>query len=187
MKNLLFQVLLSIVALLVLPATVFLQKKPPTVFVDKGACPFECCTYGKWKTEKKIVLYARPDKRSKIVGSVPAKMNVTALTGEVRTIGGRFTVKKPFEKYQPGDVLWLYTYSGEGVFKIWFKGKMYEENLGFSPYGGSMGDRCQVEAQCWGELDKNLDQTWWIKIRTRKGLIGWTTQSEDFSGADACG
>lgn len=178
---------LSVIALLLLQTNIFSQKKPPIIFIDKGACPFECCTYGKWKTEEKVVLYARPDKRSKIIGSVPAKAKVTALTGEVRTVGGRFVVKKQFEKYQPGDVLWLYTYLGEGVFKIWYKGKMYEEKLGFSPYGGSMGSRCEVKELCWGEMDKELDQTWWIKIKTAKGVTGWTTQSENFSGADACG
>lgn len=163
------------------------QRRPPTVFVDEGACPFECCTYREWKTEKTTTAYARPDRRSKQVGHFIAGTQVVALTGQVRTVAGRFIVKKPHEKFKRGDVICLYTYLGEGVFKIWFRGKISEENIGFSPYGGSMGKRCEVENLCWGELEKELRMTWWIKIRSADGWIGWTNLGENFSGADECG
>lgn len=163
------------------------QAKPPARFIDRGACPFECCRYGTWKTEKTTIGYARANKHSKRIGKFLAGSNVAAMSGEVRTVPSRFVFKKKYEKYKPGDVLWVYTYLGEGVFKVWFKQRMYEENLGFSPYGGSMGNRCQVERLCWGELDKELQMTWWIKIRTDEGWVGWTDQAENFSGADGCG
>lgn len=173
--------------LMLLPIVASSQKRPPTVFVDKGACPFECCTYRAWKTEKTTTAYARPDRRSKQVGKFLAGTQVMALTGQVRTVAGRFVVQRPHEKYNRGDVVWLYTYLGEGVFKTWFRGKMSEENIGFSPYGGSMGKRCEVENLCWGELDKELEMTWWIKVRSADGWVGWTNQGENFSGADQCG
>ena len=39
-------------------------------------------------------------------------------------------------KYRPGNVLWVYTPLGEGFYKVWFRGKMYEEALEFmsGPY-----------------------------------------------------
>lgn len=186
MKNL-SRLWLVIAFLFPIQIDVFSQTNPPTTFVDRGACPFECCTYRQWKTEKTTVAYARPDERSKIIGKFLKGAKVKALTGEVRTVASRFVVKKAHEKYRPGDILWVYTYFGEGVFKIWHQEKMYQENLEFSPYGGSMGKRCEVEAQCWGELDKELQMTWWVKIKSAKGWTGWTNHAENFSGADQCG
>jgi hypothetical protein len=186
MKRLLIS-LAVIVHLGLLPICAYSQAQHPATLVDRGACPFECCAYRQWKTEKTTTAYARPDKRSKRVGKFVAGTKVAALTGEVRTVAGRFVVKKAYQKYRPGDIIWVYTYSGEGLFKIWFKGKMSEENLGFSPYGGSMGKRCEATEQCWGELEKELRMTWWIKIKSADGWVGWTNQGENFSGADLCG
>jgi hypothetical protein len=39
-------------------SALFAQAKAPAVYVDKGACPFECCTYRAWRTEKNTVAYA---------------------------------------------------------------------------------------------------------------------------------
>jgi hypothetical protein len=83
--------------------------------------------------------------------------------------------------------LWVYTYQGEGFFKVWYKGRIYSEELMFSPYGGSTGRRCEETDDCWGELDKELNSVWWIKIRSADGRVGWTSAGENFSGADACG
>jgi hypothetical protein len=161
---------------------------PPEFYIDKGACPGECCTYREWTVQKVMATYARPDLNSARVGNLRAGTKVIALTGEVHTIPSRFVIKKAYEKYQPGDILWVYTYIGEGHFKIWFKGKMYQEALGFSPYGGSPGERCETSVEyCWGELDRKLRMTWWIKIKSKDGRIGWTNQGENFRGADACG
>jgi hypothetical protein len=183
-----WQKLFLVSGILLLPLRVaFPQKEPPRFFVDKGACPFECCQYGRWKTEKTTRLYQRPDIRSKQVASVRAGSRVTALTGEVHTVPSRFLVKKAHERYKPGEVIWVYTYQGEGFFKVWYKGRMYTEELVFSPYGGSTGTRCEEEKTCWGELDKELNSIWWIKVRSADGRVGWTNAGGNFSGADACG
>lgn len=180
--------LLLVLFILLAPLRIsFSQKAPPTYFNDKGACPFECCTYGRWKTEKTTKLYERPNVRSRQIGKAVAGSRVRALTGEVHTIPSRFVVKKSHGRYRPGDVLWIYTYQGEGFFKVWFKGRMYVEELVFSPYGGSMGRRCEVAEHCWGELDRVLNSDWWIKIKLAGGRVGWTNEGENFSGADACG
>lgn len=187
MKENLPRLLLVLLILLAPLRLSFSQQAPPRFFNDKGACPFECCTYRRWKTEKTTKLYERPDARSKQIGSVIAGSRVRAVTGEVHTVPSRFVVKKPHERYKPGDVLWVYTYQGEGFFKVWFKGRMYVEELLFSPYGGSAGQRCEVTEQCWGTLDKELNSVWWIKIKRADGRVGWTNEAENFSGADGCG
>jgi hypothetical protein len=159
------------------------KKTPPKFYVDKGACPGEGCRYGGTaKVRKTTIAYARPDTRSPQIGRFMAGSEVVSLTGEVHTIPSRFVVKKAHEKYQPGDILWVYTYLGEGYFKVWFGGKMYSESLLFSPYGGGPGKRCEDSPDCWGELDQNLKMSWWIKIKGKDGLVGWTKQRENFIG-----
>lgn len=179
--------MLSVFVVLLLSASqTIAQKHPPRLYIDKGACPGECCTYRQWKTDITTTLFSRPDANSGRVGIARAGSKVKAITGEVHTIAGRFITKKRHGRYRPGDVLWVYTYRGEGLFKVWFQGRMREEQLEFSPWGGSSGTRCEQSGTCWGELDRQLEFTWWIKIRTADGVTGWTNQGKNFTGADAC-
>ncbi len=83
--------------------------------------------------------------------------------------------------------MWVYTYLGEGRFKVWRDGAVQEEDLGFSPHGGSPGARCENKRQCWGELEKALKFSWWVKVRSKEGWEGWSDQPEHFGNKDACG
>jgi hypothetical protein len=161
----------------------------PSPYTDAGACPFECCTYREWKVEHRTVLHAAPKGGAAAVGKVERGDSVMALTGEVVTVPARFRVKRDHGDHHAGDAFWVYTYIGEGFFKVWHDEKMEEEQLDFSPYaGGTGGERCEEsERQCWGELDTRLKMTWWIKLRTSRGVEGWSREHENFSGSDACG
>ncbi|MCU7805617.1 MAG: hypothetical protein KZQ96_20715 [Candidatus Thiodiazotropha sp. (ex Lucinoma borealis)] len=78
------------------------------------------------------------------------------------TTPSRFIVKREYKSftgktYKPGDILLVHSYKGEGYFIVEFNGETYEEDLLFSPYGASTGNRCQNDPkQCWGELDREL-------------------------------
>ncbi len=181
MKKLLLSIVVAI-----LPAGATGADAPPAR-VDKGACPFECCTYRAWNTETDTLVYAAPDREARVVGRLKAGQIVEAITGEVHSSPVRFVVNRPHAGYKPGDILWVYTYLGEGHFKVWRDGAMREEDLGFSPYGGSAGSRCENKEQCWGELDKELTFTWWVKLRSKEGWEGWSDQPEHFGNKDACG
>jgi hypothetical protein len=164
------------------------QAKPPATYVDKGACPFECCTYRRWKTDKTTVLYATANKSSKVVGKVTAGTNVNAITGEVRTVPGKYVIVKAHDKYKPGDVLWVYTPQGEGYYTVWFNGQMYNEELEYmsGPFEQSL-PRCEETPECWGKLEKDLKADWWVKIKGPRGIVGWTNEPDNFSNKDACG
>lgn len=180
--------LLSGIVLALLPAVALAADSPPATYIDKGACPFECCTYRTWHTKADTVAYATPEGKAKVVGLLKAGSTVEGITGEVHSTPGRFVVRKPHAGYKAGDVLWVYTYLGEGHFKVWRNGAMHEEDLGFSPYGGgSPGARCENKKECWGELEKELKFTWWVKVRSREGWEGWSKQPERFANKDACG
>ncbi|MDR1968432.1 MAG: hypothetical protein LBQ32_07040 [Burkholderiaceae bacterium] len=183
--------MLLIAALLFLVSSqAYSQSKPPPIpYIDKGACPFECCTYQKWETLKTTSAYVSPDKNSRRIGVFKIGNNVVGLTGEVRTIvPGKFVIQKAHEKYKPGDVLWIYTPLGEGFYKVWFKGRMYEEEIPYisGPYETS-SPSCEETPKCWGKLEKEMQVEWWVKIKSSEGWSGWTNQIENFGGMDACG
>lgn len=161
--------------------------KAPDIYIDKGACPFECCTYRSWTVNANTVLYISPDEESAKIGEVKKGEVVQGVTGEVRTKAGKFIVHTAQGRFFPGDVIWIYTYLGEGHFTAWYKGEFFEAELGFSPYEGSMGKRCEKGDYCWGELEKELDTVWWVKIKSKSGLQGWSNRAENFGHKDACG
>lgn len=169
------------ITIMCLPLYAAQQMTEGARFVDKGVCPGEGCSYGAWKVMKTTPLRARPDDDSPIIGTLQAGARVQALTGEVHVVPGQFVVSKSHGRYKKGDVLWVYTYTGEGIFKVRFGGKIYKEDLGFSPHGGSSGDRCQETDDCWGELKESYQDRWWVRIKTKKGLTGWA-EAEYFSG-----
>jgi hypothetical protein len=173
-------------------ANVIAQRKPakdrPAVYTEQGACPFECCTYREWWAAKPVPVYASASPGAAQLRMLAKGEHVRAITGFVRTQAGEFTVTRNHGRYKAGDTLWVYSYRGEGNFLIWFKGKMFDEDLGFSPYGGSGGTRCQDDAKnCWGHLKADLSNDWWIKLRLQDGRIVWTNKGSDFSNTDKCG
>ena len=153
----------------------------PPFLVEEGACPGEGCEYGTWRVLRSAVLRAQPSTRAKVVGRCEAGSKVEALGGRVRTVAGRFVVSKPHDPFRPGDVIWVYTYRGEGSFTTWFRGKFSQQDLGFSPWGGATGVRCETERGCWGRLDQRLRFTWWVQVRNADGVTGWTNAAADFS------
>jgi len=160
---------------------------PPAFHVEPGACPFECCVYRTWTVRAETPIHARPDATAPVVGHLKAGTTVQAITGEVHSRPVRFVVRRPHAGWAAGDSLWVYGYLGEGHFTVWRDGAMREEHLGFSPYGGTPGARCENAAQCWGELETPLRFTWWVKVRTPDGREGWSDRPERFDGKDACG
>jgi hypothetical protein len=164
-------------------------KTHPLTFIDKGACPFECCMYRRWNTLKDTVAYVSPDKRSKRVGVFKKGSSVRGITGEVRTLTpGKFVITKTHEKYRPGDVLWVYTPIGEGFYKVWFRGRMIEQSMEYmsGPYE-TTSPSCAETKECWGELKTPLKTVWWVKVRSSAGRIGWTDQADNFGNMDSCG
>jgi len=161
---------------------------PPEMFVDEGACPFECCTYGTWKASVDIPAYASSDKEAPTIGVIPAGANIEAVTGQVRTRGVPFLVTQAHDDAIPGERFLVYTYQGEGVFRIWRKGQWQEWELGFSPYGGTPGTRCeQVGGGCFGHLERELQSDWWVQVHLPDGGKAWVNGHAGFEGQDACG
>lgn len=160
--------------------------RPPKALLDRGACPFECCHYGRWTANREIPAFAAPRRGSLRVASIAPGTSVEALDGFVRTSGQAFRVQRAHGDYRPGDTLMVYTYQGEGFFRIWHAGQWRDEDLSFSPYGGSGGTRCTEDTRCWGTLAAPLQSDWWVRVRLPDARVLWVRGNAGFAGQDAC-
>jgi hypothetical protein len=150
---------------------------PPVPYIDKGACPFECCTYREWNVVKPTVIRTAMNDTSPIVARLKAGEKVRGMTGVVITTEPgivqalkRTTVGNM--RVNPGDRVYVLTNLGEGFAKVWFKGRIVQSE----PYDESIF-----------KLIRETKSVWWVKIKDRRGRIGWTRQPDNFGNIDQCG
>jgi hypothetical protein len=151
----------------------------PRPFVEPGACPGEGCTYGVWQALMSVPVHESAESVP-VSKSIREGQLVCSLTGDVHTMLGHFVVERQHGAYESGDTILVYTYRGEGRFLVEFDGVQFEEDLGFSPWGGTYGTRCEHE-QCWGRLQAALDFTWWVQVDDLSGVAGWVQGAEGFN------
>lgn len=164
--------------LFIVSGQIFAQPKLP--YVDVGACPFECCTYRQWIANEDTVLSKNMSDKSPIAFKVKKGEKVTGVTGVVITTKAgivkvlRNTTIDDSNKIpvKAGETLYLLTYLGEGFYRTWHRGRIvvgvYYEN----------SDVKQISEP---------EGVWWIKIKNRRGQIGWTKESGNFENQDSCG
>lgn len=148
-------------------------------YKDVGACPFECCMYRQWTATKALVIRKTMSDRSAVAFRIKKGEKVRGMTGVViTTVAGKAEILKDFTlesskvKLKKGDAISLLTYLGEGWYRMWYRGKFFEDD-GYAE--GEINIVTQPES------------VWWVKIRNRKGQIGWTKSSESFDNQDQCG
>jgi hypothetical protein len=156
-----------------------LAQGPRLPYKDTGACPFECCTYRGWVTNKDTVIYKEMRAGgSPVAFRVEKGEKVTGITGVVITTeAGRVKALKSFTtssgvRIRANDIFYLLTYRGEGFYLIWYKGKKFE---------------AEAYDQSNMKVLSEPVAVWWVKIRNRKGQIGWTKLPENFDNKDSCG
>ncbi|MDA1234379.1 MAG: hypothetical protein O3A53_06235 [Acidobacteria bacterium] len=165
-------------------------ERPPEYYVADNACPFECCMYGEWTALEPKTLYRAPES-AEAIGAVEANQTVEALGGEMRLrptpVLVRFAGVEGLTA-KAGDIVFLLDYSGESFGNVWVDGEVQ------SASGFGARENCPSPNQeCWGEVLRPEDAgnwrngVWWIEIKTKDGTIGWTSEADHFTGADACG
>lgn len=158
-------------------------KRLPTIYINKGECPFECCQYRTWKVEKDANLYNKPSGK-KIVGTITKGDSVEGLTGQVESRPLLVTatadhVDGDGNKFSKGDKFYLLTNRGEGFFLAWFSGRLF--NMGCFGIENFCGENTN-----WATTKQTYKHVWWKRIKTREGIEGWTKE-DVFSNQDACG
>jgi SH3-like domain-containing protein len=178
---------------------------PPLPYVEQGVCPFECCQYRDWRASRPMTAHdgwddPRLTARRKTVFGIARGDTITAMTGLVMTTkAGRLRINKDatltsvpsrFPKQPPekvsahaGDVLYLLVPHGEGVYTIWYDGRLLESvdvsDLMVAAVGQTVG------APPKDVLEQPVYE-WWVRVRNQQGEVGWTDRARDFTGADAC-
>jgi hypothetical protein len=131
------------------------------------------------------------------MGLLAAGDSVDAATGFVRTVPTPLIVTRPARQlangaylYEPGDTIWVYTYLGEGTYRARRDTGAFFEDM-FLP-GAVEGvhptdAECRADSLCWAVFSPPTETVWWVRVRTRAGIVGWVTATDRFSGKDACG
>jgi pentatricopeptide repeat protein len=165
---------------------------PPKIYRSLGACPFECCTYRKWKTEKPVRVQESIQSPA-IVAEVPAGADVTGVTGEVHVEPEPYAVLENNGVLKAGDVVFFLDYEGEGYVSYWYKGKIKPDlglDDGLTSYTddeclpGRQKGACSLRKMRPG---KKFLTEWWVKIRSSDGKEGWVLNTGQFSNVDRCG
>lgn len=135
--------------------------EPPKIYVNKNACPYECCTYREWDVNKDTELYTGINgKKMNVV--VKAGTKVTAVTGEVHSQPLKIQTKQ-------GKDIYLLTYEGEGYWTVWQDGKVLDG----------------VEQNWTTDLTPKSD--WWIQVKVPNSATqGWTKESKNFEDPYGC-
>ncbi len=127
-----------------------------------------------------------------ITFSVRRGEQVHGVTGVVVTTKlGRAVVRAPLTlgsdgvALQPGELISVLHYVGEGAWKVWARGSILdavEIAAKRDRCGGQRGDvnRCALQM-----LDPPRT-VWWVYVRNHGGQEGWTRQVKHFGGIDAC-
>jgi hypothetical protein len=160
-------------------------------YISQGACPFECCQYGHWKTREGVVLRAAPDASALVSLELEPGLAVRALTGHVRVsqttrVRLRRRTRASLIDGQgqrdigSGQILHLLYPVGEGFVHAFHAGVFLElEGARFHKE-----DKCLVE-DCPGIVLQQGSHEWWIHI-LHGDAQGWTNEAEKFDGTDAC-
>jgi len=171
------------------------QRLPPRNYEDRGACPFECCTYREWSVEADTVLYRTRSEKSRAAFSVKKGERVTGLTGVVVTLepgravatGGVAIRREDGREFKVrrGDVLYLLHPIGEGFFKTWFRARLYEVQPETAAEHASRPET--VARLPYLRFVSRPRTVWWVKVRNKRGQVGWSRQDDHFGDMDACG
>jgi hypothetical protein len=147
---------------------------PPVVpYDDHGACPFECCTYRTWTVEADTDV--RRDRRddAPVAFRVRAGERVDGITGVVVTTKlGKGIVRQAISidggpRLTTGDTLYVLRYVGEGFWKVWVRGNLYDADISATDQK-CLGERRESK-ECGVQLIEEPETVWWVKVRNTGG------------------
>jgi len=158
--------------------------KPTLPKIDQNACPFEGCQFGLWRAQEKVQLFSTWREPRKVIRLRKGE-SITAVTGVYITFEPtEIQVTAPIPEYglKPGDLVLGYMNLGEGFFNAWFNGYWVEN---FDGSGVVYPDGSGCHGKCNAKLLKSGRGEWWVRIKTKDGIIGWTRDGDKFNGSDA--
>lgn len=169
------------------------QDQAGEVYVDRGACPFECCRYGNWEARDSLVAYTSEGDTSRVAFRIRSGERFRADTGNVHVDVGILLASGPGVygvKYEPGrvirvpiaaeDTIYVLSYAGEGTYRI-----LYDDEVLYAGWHGPQGENTR-------QIRERGSEIWWVHAVNGSGEAGWLRFEEPrygtpVDGADACG
>lgn len=159
---------------------------PAGAYVSRGACPFECCVYGRWSLRTGALLRSAPGRLDSI-RVLPSGTVVSADSGlvVVNPVGLlELSAAPPTPslgdslRAQPGDTVELLDYIGEGIRRVRLRGRELE-----------VEEFWRFRDTPVGRVLREPVQHWWVFMTdSASHASGWVLMdSVQVSGADACG
>ena len=165
---------------------------PQVPYEDHGACPFECCTYRTWTVKADTPVRTNRRDTAPVAFRVRPGEQVDGLTGVVVTTKlGRATIREPIVvdpdklALEPGEAVSVVNYIGEGVWKVWTRGRLHHLEIAGKEH--SCAGQARAPGPCAAQIVEEPKTVWWAKVRNRGGQEGWTRQLDRFGQVDACG
>ena len=156
-------------------------------YYDWGACPFEGCTYRAWKAVRPTTVWKERDYQSLVAFRIEPGEWVDGVTGVVivyqpglsKVLAPLSLGHGPSVSVVPGDLLLTLHYAGEGYDLFWFKGKIYSDQIATDePDPDPPPPELKIQV-----ISRPLD-AWWVKVKNKKGQVGWTDQTRNFENMD---
>jgi hypothetical protein len=150
----------------------------PQIYIDKNACPFECCQFGSWIARQSVDLFKSPNGKI-LKRKIKKGEAVNALTGEVHSIPLPVKVTHVYETDEKqgihvGDIVYILHGIGEGAVALLHNGTVKNSSMDLT----------------YESLNKNGQKfpasTWWVKIRFNNGSEAWLKDPHGFNGMDRC-
>ena len=150
-----------------------------------GACPFECCQYGKWTLDSAADLRATPSLTASTVAHLDSGTEVLADTGfvMVHPVGlvlgiGDFHQPDTDLELHAGDSLFVLEELGEGRWHARLHGELITVSSQDIDTDGNYG----------AKLVRPPQSQWWAHFVVPRSGQGWVLMDDvKEHGADACG
>lgn len=183
------------------------RPRPALPIVSRGACPFECCSLGDWKTREPMRAYARERSTGTPLFTIPSGQSIKADSANFYTLAhGVIVARRPFSimeyavrwlepppktradslrytsLHRPlakGDTLYHIGDSTETGYVVWLRGYSTVVNNAWSE--PELPDDAAPAV-----ASPPILQEWWVHV-TYRGRGGWIQAWHHFpDGADKC-
>lgn len=183
------------------------QRPPSTPFVERGACPFECCQLGHWTARDTLPVFARQQAPDTRLFLLTPGQGFVADSADFHTLAlGMILVRRAFsladylaeeerpprpaladsarlttlhKPLAPGDTLYLVGEVSEVGERVWTRG--VEATV--EPFWSEPDFE---KAGAPAVLIRPIEHEWWVHIEAG-GRLGWIQAwNRNIDGTDAC-
>ncbi len=158
--------------------------EPTLPIVNEAMCPGHGRIVADWELQSRQPIYSTWKSNRTKLGDLVPKEKVTVLEGvSITQVPDRVVVTRsiPDLALKPGDIILRYDTMGE-VANIWSKG-IWHHQYDLWRTVDSDGSGCGAVDTCDSHVVKDGVKEWWIRVRTRAGITGWTVDSKTTNGA----